>query len=51
LGVALMVAVISSGTLVAAMGDRAIFWRRFFEREEEEEGLLEDEEVTGPWGQ
>ncbi len=51
LGVALMVAVISSATLVAAMGDRAIFWRRFFEREEEEEGLLEDEEVTGPWGQ
>jgi hypothetical protein len=32
------------------MGDRAMYWRRFIEREEEEEEMIEDEEVTGPWG-
>ncbi|HEC23742.1 MAG TPA: serine/threonine protein kinase [Chloroflexi bacterium] len=44
-----LVSMVSGAMLVGAMGKRAQFWRRFIEREEEEEGLLEDEEVTGPW--
>lgn len=44
---ALLISVITAAALVAAMGDRAMYWRRFIEREEEEEEILEDDEVTG----
>ncbi len=46
---ALALSMVSAAVLVAAMGDRALFWRQFIEREEEEHEVLEDEEVTGPW--
>jgi serine/threonine-protein kinase len=44
---AILIAAISSAALVLSMGERARYWRRFTEREEAEEDLLEDEEVTG----
>ena len=48
---ALLLTAITSAALVGAMGNRAMFWREFIEKEEEEhdEEILEDEEVTGPW--
>lgn len=46
---ALLASLVTAAALVAALGDRAMYWRRFIEREEEEEEILEDEEVTGPW--
>jgi hypothetical protein len=50
LGQALLVSAVSATVLVAAMGNRALFWREVFEREEEEiEEEIYDEEVTGPF--
>jgi tRNA A-37 threonylcarbamoyl transferase component Bud32 len=46
---ALILSVVSAGMLVAAMGNRAMFWRQFVERREteEEEDTLE-EDISGP---
>jgi len=44
---AFILAIASAAVLVASLGERARFWRQFFEREEEEDELLDDEEVTG----
>ncbi len=49
LPLALLLSVIAAAALVVSMGNRAMFWRAFYERgEAEEESLMEDEEVTGP---
>lgn len=49
LPLALLLSVIAAAALVVSMGNRAMFWRAFYERgEDEEESMLEDEEVTGP---
>ena len=47
---ALVIGMVSAAILVAALGNRAIFWREVFEREEEEiEEEIYDKEVTGPF--
>nr|MBN1229600.1 serine/threonine protein kinase [Anaerolineae bacterium] len=48
---ALLLSIITSGALVAAMGNRAMFWRQFIERKEDEEpeDYTLDEDITGPW--
>jgi tRNA A-37 threonylcarbamoyl transferase component Bud32 len=46
---ALPLSAISAILLVTALGDRAMFWRRFIEPEEKEEEFVEDEVITGPW--
>jgi tRNA A-37 threonylcarbamoyl transferase component Bud32 len=46
---AVLLSAVTGAVLVGGMGDRAMYWRRFIEREEEEEEMIEDEEVTGPW--
>lgn len=49
---ALALSTLAAAAFVFALGDRAMFWRRFMEREEEEVGgIREDEEVTGPLAQ
>lgn len=47
LPVTLILSVITAVLLVIGMGERARFWRRFFEREDEEESMLQDQEITG----
>ncbi len=46
LPVTLLLSAITAVLLVIGMGERARFWRRFFEREDEEESILEDQEIT-----
>ena len=47
---AVILSVVSAAVLVAAMGNRAMFWRQFIERKEEEvEDDSYDEDITGPW--
>jgi serine/threonine-protein kinase len=46
---ALPLSVVAAVLLVVALGDRAMFWRRFIEPEEKEEEFVEDEVITGPW--
>ncbi len=48
---AILLSVASSAILVAALGNRAMFWRQFIERKEDEhagEELLDDD-ISGPW--
>ncbi len=46
---ALVLSALTAAAFVFALGDRAMFWRRFLEPEEEEVGgIREDEEVIGP---
>lgn len=46
LPITLLLSVITAILLVIGMGERARFWRRFFEREEDEESVLSDQEIT-----
>ena len=47
---ALVVSVSAAAVMVAALGNRAMFWREVFEREQEEiEEEIYDMEVTGPF--
>jgi hypothetical protein len=50
LWIALLGSLVTAAVLVAALGNRAMFWREVFEREQEEiEEEIYDEEVTGPF--
>jgi len=46
LGVGIVVSAVAAGALVFGMGERARFWRLFIEREEAEEGMAEDADLT-----
>jgi predicted Ser/Thr protein kinase len=48
---AILLSVASSAILVAALGNRAMFWRQFIERKDDErpEEELLDEDISGPW--
>jgi hypothetical protein len=44
---AVFLSLITGVALVIAMGDRAMYWRRFVEPEEREEDITDDDEITG----
>jgi serine/threonine-protein kinase len=48
---AILLSVASSAVLVAALGNRAMFWRQFIERKDDERAEEEqlDDDVSGPW--
>jgi hypothetical protein len=43
---AILLSLITGVGLVMAMGDRAMYWRRFVEPEEQEEDITDDDEIT-----
>jgi tRNA A-37 threonylcarbamoyl transferase component Bud32 len=46
----MLVSVVAGAMFVLAMGNRAMFWRQFIERKDEDEiEEAADEDVTGPW--